>query len=95
MAIEDYSRRFIVNVTELLTGSSSVVQFPDVPCTLALFRAPSINVASFFVGGAVDKCFIEIDASQEAGPMELNNLNQLWYYSQSGTMDYLSYWVQR
>ena len=91
----DLSDPFQVNAFGIITGTS-VTQFPDIDCQLARLVAYSSNIGSFFVGNAAstDRCVWELDAGYDTGWFGIDNLNNLWYRSASGTVDYLVYWVQ-
>ena len=95
---EIFSSVFIYDLFGLVTGTYGVDQFPDIPCSLARFRARSSNSGSFFINhasGTVVGMPYELDAGEDTGWFPTTNLNQFWHGGSSGTADLLAYWVQR
>jgi hypothetical protein len=92
----DLSNPFENNDFGIITGTV-VTQFPNVECQLARFMAYSSNIGSFFIGNAASPnlCVWELDAGYDTGWFGVDNLNNLWYRSASGTVDYLAYWIQK
>jgi len=92
----DLSDPFEYNVFGIITGTS-VTQFPDIPCQLARLQAYSANIGSFLVGNAAstDRCVWELDAGADTGWFGTDNLNNLWFQNASGTVDRMSYWIQK
>jgi hypothetical protein len=90
------SRQFIYNVFGIITGTS-VTPFPDIPCQQANLMAYASNIGSFFIGhqSGTSQCVWELDAGEETGWFDIENLNNLYYKNGSGTSDFLAYWIQK
>jgi len=84
----------IINKTNVVTGSATAVQFPDLPCIRVKFKARTANIGNFYVGASSASCTWELDAAQELDWIDVNNLNLLWHSNPSGTVDQLTYWLQ-
>ena len=84
----------IRNETNVVTGSTSAVQFPSRPCIRAKFRANDANIGTFQLGASVSTVIWEMDAGKELNWIDIDNLNLLWHSNASGTADKLSYWLQ-
>jgi hypothetical protein len=90
-----YSSEFIVNETRIVTGSASAVRFATGTSCLARFKALSGNIGSFLIGATSATCQFELDAGDDTGWISLSGLQELWHRNPSGTVDYLSVWIQR
>ena len=82
------------NTFGTVTGSASAVRFPDLSGLMVRFKARSSNPGSFFLGNSSGNCVYELDAGDDTGWVATNQLNNFWYRSPSGTLDYLNYWLQ-
>ena len=76
-----------------VTGSASVLQFPTGSVKLLYLKARADNEGSFFVGETAVDCHYELDAGDELS-IFITDLNELYYYNPSGTVDFLAYWRQ-
>ncbi len=74
-------------VTGEVRGGTTAAQLPDVPCSRVIFKAPSDNATSIFLGvEGVTKpdgttsttAGFELDAGQETPVLNISNINQLW-----------------
>ena len=95
---EQFSDVFIYDVFGLVTGTYGVEQFPNVPASIARFKARSANVGSFFIGhetGTVFNMPFELDAEDDTGWFATTNLNRYWHGGSSGSADLLAYWIQK
>ena len=76
-----------------VTGSASVLQFPTGSVKLLYLKARADNIGSFFVGETAVDCHYELNAGDQLF-VRITNLNELYYYDPSGTVDFLAYWRQ-
>lgn len=83
------------NIFGVVTGSASALQFPSEPAIQAKLSARAGNLSIVNVGNAVDNAVFEIQAGETTEWFEIDNLNELWYSSASGTADYIVWWIQR
>jgi len=83
------------NIFGVVTGSASALQFPNVPAIQAKIQARKSNGSIASIGNAVNNTVFEIEAGEQTEWFEIDNLNELWYSSPSGTADALVYWVER
>jgi hypothetical protein len=83
------------NIFGVVTGSVTAVQFPSEPSIVVKFQARLANSNTFLVGNASDNTVYELDAGEETDWFECENLSLLWHSNGSGTMDYLTWWLQR
>ena len=77
----------------IVTGTKTATQFPTGSVKLLYLKARADNIGSFFVGETEHDLFYEIDAGDELSAF-ITNLNELYYYNPSGTVDLLAYWRQ-
>jgi hypothetical protein len=94
---DENSNAFIFDVFGVVTGTFGSNQFPDVPCSMARFKARSGNPGSFFIGhlsGTVPLPF-ELDAGNDTDWFVTTNLNRYFHNGSSGTTDILAYWIQK
>lgn len=90
-----YSDPLMSNIIGQTTGSATALQFPDTPCLMLKFKALSGNVGSFFLGDQSGNTYWELDAGQETDWIPVINMSRLWHRDPSGTLDKLSWWLQR
>lgn len=79
----------------LISGSATAAQFPSRPCWKVKLKARSGNIGSFFIGDYSNRVYWELDASQETEWVSASNLNRYWFSNPSGTVDQLSWWIQK
>jgi len=74
-------------LTGEVRGGTTAAQLPDVPCSGVIFKAPSTNATSIFLGvEGVTKpngttsttAGFELDAGDESQFIPVDNLNKLW-----------------
>jgi len=83
----------------LVTGTYAISQLPDIPCSMVRFKARSSNAGSIFIGsqyttGSVFSMPYELDAGDDTGWFETDNLNRYYQGGSSGT-SYLAYWAKK
>jgi len=71
-----------------LAGSTTAVQFPDIPCRMVWIKAQIANATNVYIGtsasvtlaaGTTDVTSgLELDAGEMIGPIPIHNLNMLW-----------------
>jgi len=95
---------FIYDSFGVVSGTATLSQFPDVPCSIFRLKARSSNSGSFFIGNKYNTGSAvlpwELDAGDDSGwcvsTSEFGfNLNSYYQKGSSGTSDILMYWVQR
>lgn len=93
-----FSDTFNNDLIGQITGSSTVSRFPNVPGGLFRLQARSTNLGSFFIGtsSGTGKQNWELEAGYDTDwfTIDSHNLNDLFFYSVSGSADILAYWVQ-
>lgn len=75
-----------------VTGTATPTQFPTGSVKLVRFKARADNIGSFFIGETTVDCHFELDAGDDTEWCPITDLNQLYYYNPSGTVDFLAYW---
>lgn len=87
---------YINNVFGLVTGTSTqtAASFPNIPAEQVNFQTHYDNKESFFIG-TPDHVLWDLPPNKETGWVKVSNLNQLQFYSVSGSAERLIYWVQR
>ena len=83
------------NIFGVVTGSVSAIQFPDEPAIQAKIQSRKGNDSIVSIGNSVGNIVLEIEAGEITDWFEIDNLNELWYSSPSGTADALVWWIQR
>lgn len=82
-----------------ITGSAVVSRFPDLPGQLFRLKAWSTNDESFWIGtkSGTNEQYWEMDAGDDSGWFTVmgDNLNNLFYYSPSGSAETMAYWLQK
>jgi len=84
----------IINKTNVVTGSLTAVQFPDLPCIRVRFKAAAANIGNFKIGDSSTTIVWELDTAEELDWIDVDNLNKFWHSDASGTADKLVYWLQ-
>lgn len=83
----------------VITGTVGPTRFSNIGCGLARFKAFANNVGLFTFGNTSGTSSSmlpwQLAAGEETGWFATDNLNRFWYKVPSGTMDKLSYWIQR
>ena len=94
---EYYSNAFPNDYFGFVTGSASILRFPDQPAKLAKFVAYAANIGSFFIdryGSAVSVFEIDGGVTTEWFAVKGENLQSYQYRNPSGSSDFMAYWVQ-
>lgn len=91
-----YSSAFINDVFGLVTGTDTTTPayFPSEPVGAVNIQTWNSNKASFFVGTPT-RVWWELAPNEETGWFNIQNLNQLQFYSVSGSAERLAYWIKR
>lgn len=94
---EQFSDVFLYDIFGKVTGTFGSNQFPNVPCSIARFKARSANAGSFFIGESSGSSFLpfQLAPGDDTGWFAAVNLNRFWHNGSSGTTDMLAYWIQR
>lgn len=96
-----FSDNFPTDIFGVVTGTAGAVQFPNIGCGLARFKAQSTNSGLFSIGhnSGTSAAFLSwmFSAGDDTGWFAVggNNLNTYWYKAPSGSMDRLSFWLQK
>lgn len=91
---DELSNPFENNIFGIITGTAGS-WFPNVPAQLVRLGTLSTNIGSFFIGNQSGTAKWELDAGADTGWFGISNLNQIYARNPSGTVDYLSYWIQQ
>jgi len=93
---EQFSDSLFFDKFGVITGSASIVQFPNEPCGMARFKADNGNIGLFLIGedGSATTPF-PLYGGDDTGWISTSNLNRYQHSDVSGTADYLYYWLQR
>lgn len=78
----------------LVTGTTAITQFPNVPVLLVRFKSDENNFGTFRLTTASGtNRYWELGAGDDTGWLPMRNMNQLYYFDPSGTMDKVAYWM--
>ena len=93
---EQYSSHFIWDEFGVVTGSVSAVQFPTGTCGMVRFKADSDNDGTFNLGRFnIGEVNFPLRAGDDTGWIATTNLNRYRHQNNSGTSDYLYWWLQK
>lgn len=92
-----FSDVFPIDEIGLITGSSTVTRFPSVPGSVFRLKALPDNNDEFRFGTSSGTVAFPLAPGDDTGWFTLasRNLNSLFFYSVSGSVDYITYWVQK
>ena len=90
---EQFSDAFIFNEFGMVTGSITDIQFPTGTCGMLRFKADPDNYDDFLIGNEFGTSF-PLAPGDDTGWVSAYNLNQFYYSSISGSVDFLYYWYQ-
>lgn len=94
----EFSDVFPYDEFGVITGTVGPTQFPNIGCGLLRFKAFSDNSGIFSFGhqsGTTSMLPWQLSAGEETGWFATSNFNRYWYKAPSGTMDKISYWLQK
>lgn len=78
----------------VVTGSVTAIQFPTGSVGMMRLKADIDNVGTFKLGERPDNCLFPMRAGDDTGWVSTSNLNRYYYQNNSGTTDYLYWWLQ-
>lgn len=88
---QDFADSPIINRMGVVTGTSSVLQFPDRPCLMARFKTNPSNAGAMGLGSSVAGAPFYMAAGDDTGWVAAKNLNQFFYVGNGYTV---AYWLQ-
>ena len=96
-----FSDNFPYDEFQVVTGTVGATQFPNIGCGLGRFKAHPANpgVFSFGSNSGTSAAYLPwlLSAGDDTGWFAVGgqNLNTYWYKAPSGSMDKISYWLQK
>lgn len=95
-ALTFYSQSFRNQIFGLVTGTNTqtAVSFPSEPVGAVNIQSYADNDDAFFIG-TTNHVWWELAPNEETGWFHVENLNELQFYSVSGSAERLSYWIMR
>lgn len=92
---EMFSTVFAFDVFGVVTGSVTGIQFNTGSCGMVRFKAHPDNGTNFLLGHDMGNIIFPMAAGDDTGWVATDNLNRYWYSDASGSMDRLTYWLQK
>ena len=92
-----FSDAFDSDTIGVITGSATVTQFPAILGSAIRFQTPSSNYSNFYIGTSNVAGLVrwEMVPGDDLGWFAGKSLDRFYFYSTSGTKDYLVYWIQK
>jgi len=79
----------------VMTGTNECTQFPTGSCGIIRFKTHPDNEGLFLLGNDIQGCIFPMSAGDDTGWISADDLNRFYANGQSGSSDYIYWFLQR